>query len=105
MFYTGRPVAGEEAFAWGIADVLVPAAELRAAAIKLAEEFADGAPLAVSATRATLRQGLANSVKAQLIRELAEQTRLSQTQDHQEGLRAVRERRPGSFRADKASQG
>jgi hypothetical protein len=36
-------------------------------------------------------------VKSALEHELAEQTRLAATQDHQEGIRAVNERRPGRF--------
>ena len=48
----------------GLADVLVPQAEVRAAAQKLAAEIAETAPLGVLATRATMRAGLADRVKA-----------------------------------------
>jgi enoyl-CoA hydratase/carnithine racemase len=97
MFYTGYSVSGEEAFSWGLADFLVPADELRLAAIKFAERFTESAPLAVSSTRATMREGLIEAVKKHLVRELAEQFRLRQTQDHQEGLKAARERRTAIF--------
>src|SRR5579883_946588 len=40
MFYTSRRVTGEEAYAMGLADVLVPQDEVRAAALKLAGEIA-----------------------------------------------------------------
>ena len=49
---TGRRVPGEEAVAMGLADVLVPLDELRGAAIALAREIAENAPLAVQSTRA-----------------------------------------------------
>jgi enoyl-CoA hydratase/carnithine racemase len=97
MFSTGRRIPGEQALAWGLADVLAGPDRLRAEAHALAREIAQGAPLAIESVRATLRHGLADQVKAALEHELAEQTRLATTQDHQEGIRAVNERRPGNF--------
>jgi enoyl-CoA hydratase/carnithine racemase len=98
MFLTGRRITGAEAVSIGLADVLASPETLREEAGKLAAEIAEGAPLAVRSTRATLRTGLADAVKAQMAEELAEQTWLAKTEDHQEGVRAVRERRAGQFR-------
>jgi len=97
MFYTGRRVKGEEACAMGLADVLVPQAEVRACALALAREIAESAPLAVVATRATLRAGLAERVRAATEHELAEQTRLRKTADFREGVQASAERRTPRF--------
>jgi enoyl-CoA hydratase/carnithine racemase len=97
MCLTGRRLKGEEALSWGLADALAPLEGLRAAALALANEIAVNAPLAVEATRATLRAGLAAAVKAQTDHELVEQTRLRATQDFAEGVRSVNERRPGVF--------
>jgi enoyl-CoA hydratase/carnithine racemase len=97
MFYTGRRVKGEDAYAMGLADVLVPQAEVRGAALALAREIAECAPLAVSATRTTLRAGLAERVRAATVHELAEQTRLRRTQDFKEGVKASAERRTPKF--------
>ncbi|HEX2566879.1 MAG TPA: enoyl-CoA hydratase/isomerase family protein [Burkholderiales bacterium] len=97
MFYTSRRIKGEEALAMGLADLLVPQAEVRSAAFALAREIATCAPLAVIATRATLRQGLADRVKAATDHELKEQTRLRQTEDFKEGVKASAERRPPRF--------
>lgn len=97
MFYTGRRVKGEEALAMGLADALVPQAEVRAAAQALAREVAESAPLAVTATRATLRAGLAARVRAATVHELAEQTRLRKTADFREGVKASAERRTPKF--------
>ncbi|HXE17858.1 MAG TPA: enoyl-CoA hydratase/isomerase family protein [Stellaceae bacterium] len=97
MCLTGRRVKGDEAVAWGLADVLAPLDGLRDAALTLAREIAENAPLAVEATRATLRADLARAVKGQTDIELAIQTRLRQTADYAEGVRAVAERRPGIF--------
>lgn len=98
MFYTGRRITGEEAVAWGLGDVLAEPDRLREEALKLAAEIAECAPLAVQSTRATLRRGLVDAVRAQTDHEHAEQSLLFQTEDHKEGVRAVSERRPGQFK-------
>ncbi|MFY9570555.1 MAG: enoyl-CoA hydratase/isomerase family protein [Blastocatellia bacterium] len=98
MFYTGRRIAGEEAVEWGLGDVLATPDRLREEAMKLATEIAECAPLAVQSTRATLRRDLADAIKAQTDHEHSEQSRLFQTEDHKEGVRAVNERRPGRFK-------
>jgi enoyl-CoA hydratase/carnithine racemase len=99
MFLTGRRIDGEEAVRWGLADVLAPHEKVRAEAVKLAAEIAENAPLAVQSTRTTLRRHLAAAVREQTDREGAEQSWLSRTEDHKEGIRAVSERRPGKFAA------
>lgn len=97
MCLTGRRVRGEEAAEWGLVDRLVPAGELEAAALSLAQEIAAGAPLAVQSTRSTMRGDLHALVEAQTDHELAEQAWLQKTADFSEGVRAVAERRPGRF--------
>ncbi|HJU12724.1 MAG TPA: enoyl-CoA hydratase/isomerase family protein, partial [Candidatus Binataceae bacterium] len=97
MFFTGRRISGEEALAWGLADLLVAAQDLRKIATQLAAEIAENAPLAVISTRATVRRGLAEAVKAQTDIEFVEQDWLMRTEDHREGIKAVAERRPGNF--------
>jgi enoyl-CoA hydratase/carnithine racemase len=97
MCLTGRRVKAEEALAWGLVDEMVPLEELQAAALRLASEIAENAPLAVQATRATLRAGLAEAVKSQTDHEMKEQTWLRATKDFAEGVRAVNERRVGNF--------
>ena len=96
MLMTGRRIKAEEALSWGLADE-VTAGDTRAAALALAQEIAEAAPLAVQATRMTLRSGLSEAVRAQTDLEFAEQHRLMQTADFREGVRAVGERRPGAF--------
>jgi enoyl-CoA hydratase/carnithine racemase len=97
MFYTSRRIPGEEAYRMGLADVLVPQAEVRAAARKLAAEIAENSPLGVLETRATVRAGLAERVRAATDIELEKQTRLRQTADFKEGVDAVNERRTPKF--------
>jgi enoyl-CoA hydratase/carnithine racemase len=97
MFYTSRRVTGEEAYAWGLADVLVPLDEVRAAAMKLAAEVAENAPLGLIATRATMRGDIAERVLKATEHELKEQTRLRKTDDFKEGVKATAERRLPNF--------
>lgn len=97
MFLTGRRIKPEQALEWGLCDEVVPAEELRAAALRLAGEIAENAPLAVVSTRKTLRAGLAEAVRAQTFVEHREQGLLRETEDFKEGVRAVAERRPGNW--------
>jgi enoyl-CoA hydratase/carnithine racemase len=99
MFMTGRRIDGETAYAWGLADMLVPAEKLRDTALQFAAEIAENAPLAVQSTRTTLRRSLAAAVRERIDREHAEQIWLARTEDHKEGIKAVAERRPGKFAA------
>ena len=99
MFYTGRRIKGEEALSWGLADLLVPQAEVLSAAQELAAEIAGSAPLAVQAIRATVRQGLADRVQAATDHELNEQEWLLKTDDAKEGIKATAERRTPVFKA------
>jgi len=97
MFLTGRRVKAEDGLAWGLVDEVVPAENLRAAALTLAREIAENAPLAVISTRKTLRGQLAQDVRAQTIHEHEQQTILRATDDFREGVRSVAERRAGNF--------
>ena len=97
MFYTSRRVGGEEAHRMGLADILVAQDQVRPAALTLAAEIAENAPLGVIATRATMRAGLADRVETATAHELAEQSRLRTTDDFKEGVKAMAERRVPNF--------
>jgi enoyl-CoA hydratase/carnithine racemase len=98
LFYTGRRIGGEEAMAIGLADVLVPQAEVRREAIKLATEIAVSSPLAVVSTRATLRAGLVEQIRSAVARESVEQNWQFLTEDMKEGVAAMAARRDPMFK-------
>lgn len=98
MFLTGRRVKAEDGLAWGLVDEVVPLDQLLPAAQALALEIAENAPLAVVATRKTLRGDLAKAVREQTNHEHGQQSILRATEDFAEGVRAVQERRPGNFK-------
>lgn len=97
VLFTARRYKGDEAAAIGLADIVVPADELRDAAIEFAQSIAVNAPLALRSIKATLRGDLAAQVRAVTDHEAAEQARLSATEDAKEGAAAVGERRAGEF--------
>jgi enoyl-CoA hydratase/carnithine racemase len=97
MFLTGRRIKPEQALEWGLVDEIAPSEGLMEAARGLAREIAENAPLAVTATRKTLRGDLAEVVRAQTQLEFGQQAILRVTDDYREGVQAVSERRPGNF--------
>jgi enoyl-CoA hydratase/carnithine racemase len=97
ILLTGRRIGGEEAMALGLANRLVARDAVRQTAIDLATEIAGAAPLAVQATRATMRKGLYERVREQLQHERQTQDWLSSTADAEEGIAAMLERRDGVF--------
>jgi enoyl-CoA hydratase/carnithine racemase len=98
MFLTSRRIKGEEALAWGLLDDFTSLDKVRAHAWGLAREIAVNAPLGVVSTRATMRQGLADAVRAATDHELEEQTRLRTTEDFREGVAATADRRIPEFK-------
>jgi enoyl-CoA hydratase/carnithine racemase len=98
LFYTGKRIGGEEAVKIGLADMLVPQAEVRNEAIKLATEIATSSPLAVQSTRATLRTGMVEQIRLAVARESVEQNWQFKTEDFHEGVKAMAERRAPAFK-------
>ena len=97
LLFTGRRIKGDEAVAMGLADELVPQAQVRERAHGLAGEIAASAPLAVQSIRATLRAGLAEDIARITDHELAQQSKLRTSDDFREGIAAMAERRPPVF--------
>ena len=97
LLYTGERIDGDEAFRIGLIDRLVPLEQVRATAYEMAEEIARSAPLAVQATRVTLRRDLEREFAAATEREFFEQTWLRATDDYKEGVAAMNARRPPKF--------
>ncbi|MDE0813614.1 MAG: enoyl-CoA hydratase/isomerase family protein [Alphaproteobacteria bacterium] len=98
MLYNGCRVKGEEAFAMGLADVLVDGPKnVRPAAIELAREIAQCSPLGVVACRTIMRDGYADRIAAATDKELANQNSLRGTADFTEGVEAMTDRRLPHF--------
>ena len=98
LFYTSRRIDGHEAHRIGLADLLVAQDQVRPRAIELAAEIAVSAPIAVQATRATLRQGLVDQIRVAVAHESAQQNAQYQTEDFKEGIAAMAARRSPQFK-------
>ena len=81
----------------GLADVLVPQDQVRSEAIKLATEIAISAPLAVQATRSSLRVGLVDAIRTAVANESVHQNAQFKSEDFKEGVKASAERREPKF--------
>ncbi len=97
LLYTGHRVSGDEALSIGLCDRLVDSESERSAAVEMAGQIAESAPLAVRAIRRTMRGHLADEISRATDREHAEQVPLRRTRDHREGVRAAQERRAPRF--------
>lgn len=98
LFYTGRRITGEDAHRIGLADVLVPQAEVLTAAQALAREIAVSSPAAVQGVRASMRRGIAEAFEAATEREFMQQSWQRQMEDFAEGRAAMAERREPNFK-------
>ncbi|MFA5941095.1 MAG: enoyl-CoA hydratase/isomerase family protein [Sinimarinibacterium sp.] len=98
VFLTAARYTAEQCAAWGLVDRMAGADTLRETALGFAGEIAENAPLALLATRATLRGNLLEQVRTALAHEHRQQLLLQPTEDFAEGIRAMAERRPGHFK-------
>lgn len=98
LFYTGRRIDGDTAHRLGLLDELVDDDKVLERALELATEIAASGPLAVEATRETLRLGLADRIVAANARELQSQFTQLPTEDFKEGVLAMAQRRMPVFR-------
>jgi enoyl-CoA hydratase/carnithine racemase len=99
LFYSGKRLPGDEAYAIGLADRLVEQDQVRAVAIEMATEIAQSAPLAVQATRDMLNASFIAEFRAATERESFEQNWLRETNDYREGVEASTARRDPNFTA------
>jgi 2-(1,2-epoxy-1,2-dihydrophenyl)acetyl-CoA isomerase len=94
----GAKVDAQEAYRLGLAAEVTSAGHHEAAALRLAAEALQGAPLAVAAQKRLLDSGIEMSLSAAEDAEVASSLRLTYTEDHQEAKRAFAEKRAPQFR-------
>jgi enoyl-CoA hydratase/carnithine racemase len=95
---TGDRMPAAEAYRVGLANRLVPAAELQASAFELAKKLAAKAPLAVKYMRESVYHGLDLPLDDGLRLEFHLGGLLRTTEDRVEGLKAFREKRSPEFK-------
>ena len=97
MMFSGEPIGAEEAVALGLANRVVPAAELMDTAFALAENIAQKSPLALKLLKRTLSAGADMPLPAALAHEQAMIGLVLDSADAHEGCSAFLEKRAASF--------
>jgi enoyl-CoA hydratase len=95
LIFSGRIADAAEALRIGLADRVVPDAEVYEAARKLAASLAGAAPLALRAAKQAIDDGLERDLDAGLEIERLAFTGLFATEDQENGMRSFLENGPG----------
>ena len=95
LIFTGRFVGAQEALALGLADQVVPDADVLTAAQKMASRYAGGPALALRAAKQAIDQGLDVDLASGLQLERLQFAALFATEDQKAGMRSFVENGPG----------
>ncbi|MEW6475726.1 MAG: enoyl-CoA hydratase-related protein [Actinomycetota bacterium] len=98
LMFTGDPISASEAVALGLANRVVPSADLLDEARRLAERIVRHSPLVLSLLKRTLNEGAEMAPSAALAYEQAMIGLVFDTDDAHEGCSAFLERRSPSFK-------
>ncbi|MCD0421949.1 enoyl-CoA hydratase-related protein [Rhodopseudomonas sp. BR0M22] len=97
LIFTGRTLSARESLEWGLANEVVPDAELMGRARAVAKEIAGNAPLAVQAAKRMMRMGLNETFPDHVHHVYLQLLPLFKTQDMKEGIAAFMEKREAKF--------
>src|SRR5512147_2213836 len=93
MILNNRTLSAQEAYQFGMVNRLVPVAEYLEQALKLAEEIASRAPLAVRSAKKMINRAFEGTLSEGLALEKQEFYNLFATEDQKEGMKAFIEKR------------
>ena len=94
---TGDPVTAVEAERIGLVNRVVAAEQLQSAALALATKLAAGAPLAIRYTKLSVNKLIKDALNLAFDTSTALELVTFKSEDHQEALAALREKRPPNF--------
>ena len=97
MLFTARSIDAATAERWGLVNRVVGHDQLMTEALATAAQIAAQPPQALRMAKALLRQGRDMNFDQMLEMSAAMQALAHLTEDHQEGVAAVLEKRPGDF--------
>jgi enoyl-CoA hydratase len=95
---TGDPLTAVEAERIGLVNRVVPAADLEREAMAFAERLAAGSPLAVRYTKLAVNKLVKDALNVAFDTSTALELVTFRSEDHQEALAALREKRPPVFK-------
>ena len=98
LIFTGRTLSAAESLDWGLANLVVPDADLMDAARRMAREIAANAPLAVQASKRMMRIGQNETFPDHVHHVYLQLLPLFKTRDMAEGMRAFLEKRTPDFK-------
>lgn len=100
LLYTGRTMTAEEGLAWGFYNRLVPAEELEAQALALAQSLASGPTFGHMMTKTMLNQEWSMSLGEAIEAEAQAQALCMQTKDFERAYRAFLAKESPRFEGD-----
>ena len=98
LIFTGRTLSPRECLDLGLANEVVPDAELMDRARAVAAEIAANAPLAVQSAKRLMRMGLEETFNDHVHLVYLQFLQLVRTQDFREGMTSFLEKRPADFK-------
>jgi methylmalonyl-CoA decarboxylase len=100
MLFTAQPIAADRALRLGMINHVVPAGEIEAFTLSLAETMAANAPLSISVMKEELRLlASAHSITPLMFEQVQGLRRKAyDSEDYEEGQRALSERRKPVFK-------
>jgi enoyl-CoA hydratase/carnithine racemase len=98
IIFTGRTLSAKESLDLGLANEVVPDAELMDRARAVAAEIAANAPLAVQSAKRLMRMGMEETFNDHVHHVYLQFLQLVRTQDFREGMASFLEKRPADFK-------
>lgn len=98
LILTGRTFTAQEAVQWGMANEILPQAELLPKVLATAQEIAANAPVAIRQALQAITKGTQLSLNDGLAFEIEAYNRTVTTQDRREGVLAFNEKRTPDFK-------
>jgi enoyl-CoA hydratase len=97
MLMTGQPITAQEAWRLGMVNEIYPPAELRAAALRIAETIASNSPTAVQSAKRAVRLGEGETLEQAIAIMMDNHWRSAVHPDRVEGISAFNEGRDPTF--------
>jgi enoyl-CoA hydratase/carnithine racemase len=98
IILTGRPFSAQEAFSWGVVNLVCEPDQLIPKALETARAIAANAPLSVRQAKKSIHYGLQMELKTAFRFEIEAYNHLVDTEDRREGILAFNEKRKPVFR-------